>query len=119
MLQQYNILYRMKQNAVGLANICILSTMVLVMLSSTVSLYIGQEDVLRSRYRKECMLRITTQKEDEEDKVKDLINQVLEEYELRAVEQEEYHYLSVTLYVGQDGVFSKKNIPIAQNTDIS
>ena len=102
----------MKQNAVGLANICILSTMVLVMLSSTVSLYIGQEDVLRSRYRKECMLRITTQKEDEEDKVKDLINQVLEEYELRAVEQEEYHYLSVTLYVGQDGVFSKKNIPI-------
>ncbi len=106
------MIYRMKQNAVGLANICILSTMVLVMLSSTVSLYIGQEDVLRSRYRKECMLRITTQKEDEEDKVKDLINQVLEEYELRAVEQEEYHYLSVTLYVGQDGVFSKKNIPI-------
>ena len=39
------MLYRMKQNAVGLANICILSTMVLVMLSGTLSLYIGMEDV--------------------------------------------------------------------------
>ena len=33
------MIYRMKQNAVGLANICVLSTVVLVMLSSTVSLY--------------------------------------------------------------------------------
>lgn len=33
------MIYRMKQNAVGLANICILSTMVLVMVSMTVSLY--------------------------------------------------------------------------------
>lgn len=47
------MIYRMKQNAVGLANICILSTMVLVMLSTTVSLYIGMEDVLRTRYPKD------------------------------------------------------------------
>ena len=38
------MIHRMKQNAAGLANICILSTMVLVMLSTTVSLYIGMED---------------------------------------------------------------------------
>lgn len=44
------MLYRMKQNAVGLANICILSTMVLVTLSTTVSLYIGFEDILRTWY---------------------------------------------------------------------
>lgn len=37
------MLYRMKQNAVGLANICILSTMVLVTISATVSLYVGAE----------------------------------------------------------------------------
>ena len=35
------MIYRMKQNAVGLANICILSTMVLVMISTTVCLYAG------------------------------------------------------------------------------
>ena len=44
------LIYRMKQNAVGLANICILSTMVLVMVSGTVSLYAGMNDVLDSRY---------------------------------------------------------------------
>lgn len=44
------MLYRMKQNAVGLANICILSTMVLVMLSSTTSLMFGMEDMLHVRY---------------------------------------------------------------------
>lgn len=46
------MIYRMKQNAAGLANICILSTMVIVMVSTTVSLYIGMEDVLRARYRR-------------------------------------------------------------------
>lgn len=44
------MIYRMKQNAAGLANICILSTMVLVMLSTTISLYIGVDDALKYRY---------------------------------------------------------------------
>lgn len=44
------MLYRMKQNAVGLANICILSTMVLVMVSTTVALNFGMEDILNTRY---------------------------------------------------------------------
>lgn len=38
------LIYRMKQNAVGLASICILCTCILVMLSSTVSLYSGVQD---------------------------------------------------------------------------
>jgi len=38
------MIYRMKQNAVGLASICILCTCILVMLSSTVSLYISIQD---------------------------------------------------------------------------
>lgn len=44
------MMYRMKQNAVGLANICVLSTMVLVMVSTTTALYIGVEDALDTRY---------------------------------------------------------------------
>lgn len=44
------MIYRMKQNAVGLANICILSTCVLVTLSSTVCLYIGEESVTANRF---------------------------------------------------------------------
>ena len=44
------MLHRMRQNAVGLANICILSTMVLVMLSFTTSLFFGLESSLRTQY---------------------------------------------------------------------
>ncbi|MBS4803796.1 MAG: ABC transporter permease [Clostridium sp.] len=44
------MIYRMKQNAVGLANICILSTMVLVMISSTSSMMMGMEDIINERY---------------------------------------------------------------------
>ncbi len=41
------MIYRMKQNAIGLANICIMSTVVLVLLSVSVSLYAGMEDVMK------------------------------------------------------------------------
>ena len=43
------MLYRMKQNAVGLASICILSTGVLLMISMTVSLYFGMGDTMVNR----------------------------------------------------------------------
>ena len=51
------MIYRMKQNAVGLANICILSTMVLVAVSTTVSLYVGVEDIMKERYPNEINIR--------------------------------------------------------------
>lgn len=50
------MIYRMKQNAVGLSNICILSTMVLVMLAGSFSLYMGKDDSLHNRYPKEIMI---------------------------------------------------------------
>ena len=50
------MIYRMKQNAVGLANICILSTMVIVILSCTVSLWIGSSESLNERYPREILI---------------------------------------------------------------
>lgn len=47
------MMYRMKRNAVGLANICVLSTMVLVIISTTVCLYAGVEDSLQSSFATE------------------------------------------------------------------
>ena len=44
------MLYRMKQNAVGLANICILSTMVLVRISTCLCMYLGVDDALDTMY---------------------------------------------------------------------
>jgi len=45
-----SMIYRMKRNGAGLASICILSTMVLVMLSSTGSLYFGMKDAANKRF---------------------------------------------------------------------
>lgn len=49
------MMYRMKQNAVGLANICILSTGVLVVLSTVVSLYMGVNDILGNMYPQDVL----------------------------------------------------------------
>ena len=51
------MIYRMKQNAVGLANICILSTMVLVMVSGTLCLYTGMEDAVNARLPKDISVK--------------------------------------------------------------
>lgn len=49
------MMYRMKRNAAGLANICILSTAVLAVLSSTISLYAGIGDLLHSSYPRDVI----------------------------------------------------------------
>ena len=54
-----SMVYRMKRNGAGLASICILITMVLVMLSSTLSLYIGAEDALTNQYPQDIALRLS------------------------------------------------------------
>lgn len=53
------MIYRMKQNAVGLANICVLSTMVLVMVSSTSCLMAGINDIIEKRYPTDIVVNST------------------------------------------------------------
>lgn len=54
------MLYRMKQHAVGLANISILSVMVIISVSTTVSLFVGTEETLTNRFPEENNARIMT-----------------------------------------------------------
>lgn len=56
--------YRMKRNGAGLASICILATMVLVMLSSTTCLYFGKEDALRTRYPSDLSVELRFAKDE-------------------------------------------------------
>ncbi len=60
------LLYRMKQNAVGMANICILSTMVLVTISSTVSLYAGMDGIIKNQYPYELEAQMVILQQDAE-----------------------------------------------------
>ncbi|MDE7282808.1 MAG: ABC transporter permease [Lachnospiraceae bacterium] len=70
------MLYRMKRNAVGLASICVLSTMVLVMVSTTVCLYAGVEDALNIEFKKEIMLSIYLDSVPDDEEKNNVIEQI-------------------------------------------
>ena len=59
------MLYRMKQNAIGLASICILSTGVLLMIAMTVSIYFGMNDIMLNRYPYDVDMSVTSISKEE------------------------------------------------------
>lgn len=77
------MIYRMKQNAVGLASICILCTCILVMMSSTVSLYLGIEDSVNMMQNEQMKIRIYSYDEEtssiRNDKIKSIENDILKQ----------------------------------------
>ena len=80
-----SMVYRMKRNGAGLASICILATMVLVMISSTTSLYFGEEDALASRYPREININFTTldtqiYKDGQADKIRSEIDKIAKKH---------------------------------------
>lgn len=85
------MLYRMKQNAVGLSNICVLSTMVLVIISSTVSLYIGKEDVLRTRYPQEVYITNSVSDDVENKKLHDMVEKICRDNQVEITDEKSWH----------------------------
>lgn len=83
--------YRMRRNGASLASICILCTMVLVMLSSTSSLYFGKEDTFHQLYPREMGLHlgyggVTAFPEEMIQETRELITQTLQEKNATAQE---------------------------------
>jgi putative ABC transport system permease protein len=76
------MIYRMKQNAVGLANICILSTAVLLTVSTTVALYVGQESSLKVKYPLEAGVNINNTTAEEKDRITKLIKEEAVKYDI-------------------------------------
>lgn len=93
------MLYRMKQNAVGLANICILSTMVLIMISTTVSLAAGMQDILDTRFAGDVVMSKTYYSVEEADNsnLYDIANRVCVEEGVTMSDVEDYTSLSLVL----------------------
>lgn len=50
--------FRMKRNGAGLASICILATMVLVMIASSSCLFFGEEDTLKERHSRDFSITV-------------------------------------------------------------
>ena len=96
------MIYRMKQNAVGLANICILSTIVLVMISSTVSLYVGVDDVMAYRYPNDYQMTLYEASQEKIDKANKLIEEELDRGGLKKEGETACHYGTAVL-ISQGG----------------
>ncbi|MCI9026375.1 MAG: ABC transporter permease [Dorea sp.] len=97
------MIYRMKQNAVGLANICILSTMVLVMISTTISLYVGMENVLETRYPREVEAKTNVSVPESDQAVDRIVEEELKNAGVEAKSMLRYHDGSVAALKQEDG----------------
>ena len=87
--------FRMKRNGAGLASICILGTMVLVMIASSACLYIGKEDSLRTAYPRDMISDFQSENAEKMNDelisgIKTVINNVLGEKNLEAQDIIEY-----------------------------
>lgn len=90
-----SMMFRMKRNGAGLASICILSTMVLVMVSGTVSLFLGTEDSLRSRYPRNLVVNTPSLEEGVVSQVSQIVEGALKKYGVQ--EENVLHYRQLVM----------------------
>lgn len=109
------MLYRMKQNAAGLASICILSTMVLVVISTTVSMYVGIQDELMARYPNDVC--VTVDYNSVIDKSSEIEKAIFDEIDSAEVKNKKaFSYLSVFVDQKGDGFTTDKEHLSYQNS---
>jgi putative ABC transport system permease protein len=112
------MLYRMKQNAVGLANICILSTMVLVMISTTVSLYVGFDDALRTVYPRNIEIEAKNINAQDSEILSGEIKKVISDFGTTAVDLIQYRYKSYSILRNGNNFTMENSSGINYNEDL-
>lgn len=96
-----SMIYRMKRNGAGLASICILATMVLVMMTSTACLYFGKEDAINTRYPRDINLEFSFDELDSfsDENIKKLKDKLSTELRDRnIIPENRYFYRNVAIY---------------------
>ena len=110
------LMHRMKQNASGLANICILSTMVLVTVSGVCALYFGQGTVLNEQHPTDYQIEVYYDKrlpQPSDDGAHEAVYALAEQYGVTIDDLYTYHCLRDSVLL-KDGAFRFKN----ENADI-
>lgn len=106
-----SMIYRMKQNAVGLANICILSTAVLLILSTTISLYVGTEDIMRTIYPYDVQTNYVYEGQDIEEIERVILNHS-EKNNLVIKNISDYHVLPIVGNRNENELMGRQNFDI-------
>lgn len=121
------MLYRMKQNAVGLANICILSTGVLLVISISTSLWAGLEEVIQTRFPHQISIEANTGtssllqnaetiSRDKIAKVKDQVEQYLEENQVKTRYESDMRYYPMLVGTDRNQVEKSQSSNMTENT---
>jgi putative ABC transport system permease protein len=109
------MMYRMKQNAKGLAQICILSCMVLVTVSMTVSLYVGVDSMVESQYARDIVVESYVTSQSQLDEIRSHITETAD----NDLENEVY-YSEANVYIsGRDGTYVTGDRAATDATDYS
>ena len=96
------MIYRMKQNAVGLASICILSTMVLVTVSTTASLMIGVEDIINTSYPYDIGIYADSADQEKNLRAIQTVKDVLEFHGISIQDETQYYSLEFSAFRQDD-----------------
>ena len=108
------MIYRMKQNAVGLANICILSCMVLVTVSTTASLYLGAEESITAQYPQQVEISGSFT-EEEATSIESSIRSVGKDNGIELDFFEYYRYRSIFGYFGNGELITQYSEEVKNN----
>ncbi len=89
-----SMMYRMKRNGASLASICILSTMILVIISSTMCLYIAKEDSLNDRFPRDIVIELDSTEDKYIESLRNAVDKVIADHDVKYDNVLEYRYLS-------------------------
>ena len=108
----------MKQNAVGLANICILSTMVLVMISSTSSLVFGMNDLVKTRYPNDITIYSENINNKENVEALEKVQKVIKDSKSDVNNEIEYSYIVLAVLKNKNKFYVPENFNKMSMSDL-
>jgi putative ABC transport system permease protein len=89
------MLHRMKKNAASLANICIFSTMVIITLLCTLSLYIGTDSILKFQYPYDITLKFDGTKFNDTNALDQKLNEISQNTNVAIKEKIAFTYQNI------------------------
>lgn len=104
------MIYRMKQNAVGLANICILSTGVLLVISTTVSLYAGMKDIVIARHPTEISVTFSDSSPGQNQLLEKALAETAEEIGVTPKNYSSYQSLALTFVERKNALLADSEV---------
>ena len=101
------LIYRLKQNAKGLSNICILSTVVMVIATTTLALYMGQKEMISFRFPMETKISVSDIV-DGQPTLPQFVHKTAEQYDMEISREADYNVTYIS------GVYKDNTISVYQ-----